>query len=83
MGKILEEEYPFIRFKFRLTEPTYEEYQLSFIGHCREQIFIYSKYSDWYVLKSIKEKVFFTDEKELKKYIKKHYPKHYKNYIWV
>lgn len=83
MGETLEREYPFIRFKFKKVKPYYDWVQFAFVGHCREQIFIYSKYKDWFVLKSKKEKIFFTDEKELKKHIRTHYPKHYKNYIWV
>ena len=80
MGETLEQEYPYIHFKFKKVEPYYDYVQFAFVGHCREQIYIYTKNGNWFVLDGIKEKAFFTDEKELKKYIKKHYPKHYKNY---
>ena len=83
MSETIDEEYPYIHFKFKKVEPFYDYIQLAFTGHCQEQIYIYSKNGNWFVLDSIKEKAFFTDEKELKKYIKKHYPKHYNNYIWV
>ena len=79
MGETLEQQYPYIHFKFKKVEPLYDYIQLAFIGYCKEQIHIYSN-GNWFVLDGIKEKVFFTDEKELKKYIKKHYPKHFKNY---